>query len=185
MEIEMKIWLNETDLPKIERFVKARQSPLSPPKTQLDVYFKERGFRTKPQGPGSYLVRVRYMDNVTTLTMKRLTDRDGVWEEVETRVDSGDVVERVIDALGAERAVRFEKIRRECSIDGLEVIVDEVTDLGTFLEVAIEGPAEDIEASQARLRALIRSMDIDESRIERRGYPTILLEREGVTFLVK
>ena len=181
----MKVWLDTSDLATIEQFAIAKGTSLGTSRRQIDVYFKEHGFRNESQGPGSYLVRVRYSDNRASLNMKRLTTRDGVWEEIETSVKKGEVVEEIIEVIGAERAVRVVKDRRECMIDDIEMIIDDVKDLGVFLEIAIICTEDNVELSQKKLKEFLQEIGIDQSRIELRGYPTILLEREGVKFLAK
>src|SRR5438132_35869 len=112
MEVEIKVPLDSDQLAELERVLSDLAISIGQPETQRDVYFKERGFRTKTQGPGSYLVRVRYAGIAAVLNMKRLTNTDGVWEETETEVHKGEVVEKIIVTIGAEHALTVEKTRR-------------------------------------------------------------------------
>ena len=116
--------------------------------------------------------------------MKRLTEIDGVWEEIETGVDDGKVAEKVVSSIGAEHAVTVSKTRQSGQLDGIEVILDNVESLGIYLEVSIEDPS-DVQEAKSKLLRLLGELGIDNSRVELRGYPTILLEKEGVRFSVK
>src|SRR5262249_54632656 len=149
--------------------------------SQRDVYFTERGFRDRVHGPGSAIVRVRYTPSGTTLNMKRLTSRDGVWEEVETQVHDGRVAERVMDAMGAELAVVVEKGRRSGRFGEIEILIDDVEGLGTYLELAIQVD-EEIDQARKSIDLLLRELGIPPDRVELRGYPMILLEQQGVSF---
>lgn len=184
MEVESKILLDTDQVEVIITRLAALGVKLDQPEAQRDVYYKQRGFRSKVQGPGSYLVRLRYKRSGTVLNMKRLTELDGVWDEVETPVEDGQVVEEIVQAIGAEHAVTVAKERRKGRFHDLEVIVDEVENLGTFLELAVETEDDPVQA-RATIDAFLVQLGIDRSRVELRGYPTILLERQGVAFSVK
>src|SRR5215472_15754092 len=135
MEVEAKVRLDEAGLRKVLGNLAQRGLVLSSPERQRDVYFAERGFRQQVLGPGSPVVRVRYADSGTTLSLKRLTHEEGVWEEAETAVHDGAVAESIIVSSGAEHAVTVVKSRRMTRLAGLEIIIDEVDGLGTFLEL--------------------------------------------------
>ncbi|MEU7923212.1 class IV adenylate cyclase [Micromonospora zamorensis] len=184
MEVESKVLLSSDEVDAIVLRLAALGLHLGQQETQRDVYYKERGFRENVQGPGSYLVRLRYKESGTILNMKRLTESDGTWEENETRVDDGQIVEEIVRAIGAEKAVTVTKVRRQCLRDDLEIIIDEVEGMGIFLELAIE-TVDEPEKARDRINLFLAELEIDPSRIELRGYPTILLEQQGVRFSVK
>jgi predicted adenylyl cyclase CyaB len=180
METERRVRLSAEELEPLVAALELRGIFLGASQLQKDVYYKERGFRTRTQGPGAWIVRVRYTESRHWLTMKRLTNEDGVWEETETVIDDGTVVERILTSIGAEHAVTVNKSRRLAKLGDMEVIIDEVSDLGTFLELAIEGS--DVVYAAQKIDFLLTDLDIPRGRVELRGYPTILLEREGVVF---
>ena len=62
-------------------------------------------------------------------------------EEVELTVDSGPDAVALIEALGFDRVLSFEKRRTSFALDGCSVELDELPHLGTYVE--IEGPGED------------------------------------------
>jgi len=182
--VESKVRLLDGDLGQIEAQLLDQGVTLGSAIHQKDVYFKEQGFRDKVHGAGSYLVRVRYAAHGTTLNMKRLTETDGVWEEIETPVENGEIVEQILLTIGVEHAVTVDKKRRMAKLDDLEIIIDEVADLGTFLELAIEGGGSVTEA-RARINIFLGKLGISSDRVELRGYPSIILEDQGVRFSSK
>lgn len=184
MEVESRIKLDEGERERLIGELAARQVALSAPVPQRDVYFKERGFRDRVHGPGSAIVRVRYTPSETTLNMKRLTSRDGVWEEFETVIQDGEVAERIMAAMGAEPAVTVRKTRRSGRLGEIEIQLDDVEGLGTYLEVALQVDEENGQAREA-IDRLLRELNIPAERVELRGYPVILLERDGVSFSAK
>lgn len=184
MEVESKVRLEPGEEDRLTEKLKELAVSTGEPTRQQDVYYKEQGFRDRVQGPGSYLVRVRYAGERATLNMKRLTTQDGVWEEVETPVQDGAVAETIIRAIGAEHAVTVTKVRRMTMVDDLEVIIDVVEGLGTFLELAVETDG-DTAVARGKIDAFLGTIDIAPERVELRGYPTMLLEAQGVKFSVK
>jgi len=181
VEVESRVKLSSAEQERLIGELAARQIELASPVLQRDVYFKERGFRDSVHGPGSAIIRIRYMPSAVTLNMKRLTTQDGVWEEFETKIQDGNVAERIMHAMGAELAVIVRKKRRSGRIGEIEVQIDEVEELGTYLELAMQV---DQEFGRARnmIDQLLRELGIPADRVELRGYPVILLERQGVSF---
>lgn len=185
MEVESRVKLNKVEQERVIGQLAARRITLAEPVRQRDVYFVERGFRDRNHGPGSAITRIRYTPSGATLNMKRLTSLDGVWEEFETRIQDGDVAERIMHAMGAELAVVVNKTRRSGRFGEIEVQIDDVAELGTYLEVAVQVDNEvDNEIARARKSVdnLLRELDIPADRVELRGYPMILLEQQGISF---
>ena len=186
MEIEIKLPLASRGVDHVLASLEAAGVALGDIQVQTDVYFKERGFRNKVSGPGSYTVRVRYEGERCLLTLKKLTTVDGAWEELETEIKDGKVAERIIAEIGAEPAVIVKKRRRAGWFKEIEVALDEVECLDTYLELALNTDDNVIaNASNSRLLEFAHQLGLAEVEPELRGYPTILLEREGVRFSAK
>lgn len=185
MEVESKVQLTKSELAAVFEKLSGLGINLGGAEKQKDVYFKEIGFRDKVQGVDGYIVRLRYTNTQTVLNMKRLTTQEGVWTEVETIVKDGKAVEEIIMAIGAEHAVNVTKTRRMARLDDLEIIIDEIEELGTFLELSVEGSNVDVESARKTINSFLESLGIPLDRVEYRGYPTILLEEQGVVFSLK
>lgn len=181
MEVESRVKLNTGEEQRLIDQLAARHIELKAPVPQRDVYYAERGFRDRVLGPGSAITRIRYTPSEVTLNMKRLTGHGGIWEEVETRIQDGDVAERIMAAMGAELAVVVRKTRRSGQFGEVEVQIDDVEELGTYLEVAVQVD-QDTHRARELIDRLLRDLDIPAHRVELRGYPVILLEQQGVSF---
>jgi predicted adenylyl cyclase CyaB len=181
VEVESRVKLNTGEKERLISRLAARRVVLNAPARQRDVYYAERGFRDRVHGPGSAITRIRYTPSEVTLNMKRLTGDDGVWEEVETRIQDGDVAECVMAAMGAELVVVVQKTRRSGQFGAVEVQIDDVEELGTYLEVAVQVD-QDTHGARELIDQLLRELDIPADRVELRGYPVILLEQQGVSF---
>jgi adenylate cyclase class 2 len=181
VEVEKRVKLVVGEKERLLRTLAARQITITPPIWQRDVYFAERGFRDRAHGPGSTIARVRYTPSKTTLNMKRLTSRAGVWEEIETGIEDGDVAERIMEAVGAEQVVVVEKRRRSGRFADIEIQLDEVVGLGSYLELSMLVD-EEIGRARESLDRFLCDLEIPADRVELRGYPVILLEQQGVSF---
>ncbi len=62
--------------------------------------------------------------------------------EYETGIDDIEMMENIFESLGYHKRLTFEKKRTVWSLDACEVCLDELPELGCFVEV--EGPDEDI-----------------------------------------
>lgn len=184
MEVERKVKLEGDDLGALRRILDAEGVDFGPATTQRDVYYKEAGFRTRVQGVDGYIVRVRHESSGCSLNLKRLTRDPGVWREVETAVSDGEAGEAILQAIGLEHAVTVTKSRQQCHLGRIEVILDEIAELGAYLELAVEGNDLDVAAAKEELGEVLDRLGVGRERIEFRGYPTILLEQQGVVFSV-
>ena len=108
---------------------------------QKDQYFDDvrqtltktdRGIRLRRQKSGN--------EEKIFLTYKgaREKDRFKKRQEIEMEITDGDSVEKLLSAIGYEKAIVFEKKRRVYRLGGCEVALDELPLLGSFVE--IEGP---------------------------------------------
>ncbi|MGB7924170.1 MAG: class IV adenylate cyclase [Pyrinomonadaceae bacterium] len=88
--------------------------------------------------------------------------------EDETRVEDGEALASILDALGYKPALVYEKRRATWRIAGAEVVVDELP-FGLFLE---------IEGEEKIIVEVERLLGLDEAEAEMASYPE-LTERHG------
>lgn len=88
--------------------------------------------------------------------------------EIEIEVSDIDGAADMLDALGYQRMLRFEKRRSRYRLDGCLVELDELPRLGRFIE--IEGPTE------AAVTELQNKLGLGDLPTESRGYATLLRE---------
>lgn len=115
------------------------------------------------------------------LAVKGLTDRRGVWEEYETKIEDPNAMEKILDKLGYNCVLTFHKKRTSARYKDFGLEIDEVEELGNYLEVEAIGT--DGERLQEEIKGLFKQLGLPESSIERRGYPEIVMESQGVKFI--
>lgn len=101
---------------------------------QIDRYFKSvQPNEISTLSKQSYLrIRQEQDDCFVSLHI-----REGVydWEEIQIRIDDPNSTEKILMFLGAKRDVTVEKIREIYSLNNYKIMIDNVIDLGWFIEI--------------------------------------------------
>jgi adenylate cyclase class 2 len=124
-------------------------------------------------------LRLRKTDTKNTLTYKEKVANDSDFKhqiEFETVVSDVDATERIIEKLGYDLAIVYEKRRKAWHFGKVEVVLDELP-FGYYME--IEGSMKEIQKAEKQLGA-------EGLEVEARGYPRLTLRngkvnRNGVT----
>jgi len=180
MEVEVKAMV--MDMAALKSKLESMGAKFGRKAEQRDSYFKPRGFDKRPEGPGSWIVRIREDGGKRTLTMKTLTEVLGAWKEYETRIDNAEQTRKMLEAMGLINAFTLNKKRIYGKLGEFEVLLDDVEELGKYLEVALESDEKEKDKSRERILKLMGEIGINENDIERRGYGEILGEKMGHRF---
>jgi predicted adenylyl cyclase CyaB len=150
---------------------------------EMGVVFGGPGFEKKINGPGDFIVRIRDHDGKYTLTSKTLTEVLGVWDEYETGIENPESVEKMLLLFGFVNAFNITKTREKGHLEGFEIILDDVKELGKFIEIAQETDnKEGNEEIRKRIIGLFSELGLSEDSLEKRGYGEILGAQMGVKF---
>jgi adenylate cyclase class 2 len=93
--------------------------------------------------------------------------------EHETAVADGEAMAAALEALGFQPAAVVEKRRERYAVDGLTVVLDEVTGVGEFIEIETE--SDDLEAARGEVFALARELGFDPEAGIRESYLGMVL----------
>tara|TARA_Y100000310_G_scaffold240778_1_gene244682 strand:- start:1648 stop:2202 length:555 start_codon:yes stop_codon:yes gene_type:complete len=148
-------------------------------KNQVDSIFKKKGDELKPQGPGDFILRIRESDK-NFLTFKALTETTGAWVEHETEVQNAEEMNEILVKSGFSKALTMTKKRLCGALDDFELCLDDIKELGTFIEIALD--SDDEKKAKEEIVGLLNKLGFDESQIVHKGYVAILFERQGVKF---
>jgi adenylate cyclase class 2 len=184
IEIEIKIQLNKKQffeikerIEKIARFEKSTY--------QRDEYFTpfHRNFVT-PKFPFEWL-SIRKRGDKAFLNYKHFYPEDGEvkthCDEFETEIKNPEQLRKIFLALDFKELVTVEK-KREIYIydDKFEIAFDIVKDLGYFIEIEALKDFGGIKMTRERLFEFAKNLGIDISKICKRGYPYLLMEKKGL-----
>ncbi len=178
MEVEVKARLK--DLKQIKKKLESLGAKFSAPVEQCDAYFKSKGFDAKPEGPGAWIMRIRTSNGKSKLTFKELTEILGAWKEFETGIENAEQARKMLEAMGLVNAFTLNKSRIYGELEGFELCLDDVKELGYYLEVALE--SEEKEDSRNKIISFLKKIGVNEKDIEKRGYGEIISEKLGYRF---
>ncbi len=97
-------------------------------------------------------------------------------EEAETAIGDPEALATALERLGFEPAATVEKRRERYTVDGYTVVLDEVTDVGQFVE--IERESEDLEAARNGAFELARELGFDPKDGIRESYLGMVLDED-------
>ena len=99
-------------------------------------------------------------------------------EEFETALADADAAAGVFDGLGFEPAATVTKERERFDLDGYTVTLDQVDDLGSFVEVEREGAESEIEQLRSGAEECLRRLGLDPASQIRTSYLGLLLAED-------
>lgn len=130
--------------------------------------------------PNWNIFRIRKQDNKIILTMKYVAStrsRDN--HERETIVDSAEEVADMLERVGYTFGIRIYKQRRVAKYRDVEICLDEVKDLGSFIEVEkLAKEDADVDAIQSELWDILLALGIRPEDRVHSGYDTLMYERQ-------
>jgi adenylate cyclase class 2 len=182
-EVEQKFPV--ADLPAVEVKLAALGGAISEPRREVDRYYRHpaRDFALTDEA-----LRIRRVGDVNTITYKgpKIDATTKTRHEIDLPLPAGretaDAWEGLLEALGFTSVAQVRKNRRKAIVPWqgrrVEVSLDEVDRLGTFMELELVTSIEDLEAAKACITSLAAELGLSGS--ERRSYLELLLERPCV-----
>ena len=155
------------------------------PLQQADLYFSHPA---KDFVQTDEALRLRRSGEETCITYKgpKLDPTTKTRQEIELPIDAERGFEQyrqLLEALGFRAVFEVFKMRTPGTIewDGveIEVALDDVADLGTFIELELLSEPEGLTAAKEKLASLAAQLGLEKS--ERRGYLDLLSEKEKQT----
>ena len=172
-EIEVKARLK--NIPDL--LVKAKQLGIifDPPISQYDSIYES----TIPKSDPSWnIFRIRKQGEKTILTMKyKASTRPRDNHERETIVDNADEVAAMLNRVGYTLSVKINKNRRIAKYKDMEICIDEVDGLGSFIEIEkLASDDADVDEIQNYLWILLVKLGITPKDRVYKGYNTLMHE---------
>lgn len=186
MNIEVEIKVKADNLEEIKEKV-SKIGKLVKSIQQVDEYYvpvQRDFFAHKPQ-PIEHL-RVRTNPDKTvfeytrTVNMKENGDYDYA-EEYETAISNPEEFKKTLEFLDFKKVITVEKYREYWQCGNIEVALDDVKNLGSFVEAEAKGDFKDEkEAKLACIKFLeeLGFKDVEKVQIMH-GYPQFFLEKQG------
>lgn len=171
MELELKFMVEKSFEPRL-RALGYKAGKFC---RQLDTYYivdeTIGGFRTWLR------IREDTVNKSASIGLRRLVS-DNAAEETETvfAPEDAEKMKQVMAACGKKEKCVVDKQRKVFTRGGVAVMLDDVRNLGRFVEIGIEG--EENEADVARLNAVVAEVGLELSLRIGADYPELLMKRK-------
>ena len=178
VEVEIQVIIKnpekvEKRLNEVGNFIKSRK--------QVDKYFVPpyRDFFAKDM-PDEYL-RVRHEEDKNHLNYSFLHFGEDGWlrntDEYETLIDKPEVVEEIFKKIGLIPMVTVKKIRKYFDCGDFEVTLDQIENLGDFMEVEAKNDFGGVDKTRKACSDFLNSLKIEYEIQKDMGYPRMLYKK--------
>ncbi len=174
IEVETKLKIDCVG--PIEERIKELIGAYKGEKTEIDLYFDHPNMQILS---GGRALRVRDADGKYRLTYKgpKKDDETTSREEIEIGIESAREMVEILDELGFYEICKVKKLRKTYLLKDLIITLDNVADLGEFIEV--EGKASndrEFEAKKDEIFKLLKKLGLSTGEISQRSYLEMLLD---------
>lgn len=176
-EIEIKVKLDnwESLIEQLEH----SGCTLSAPLVQEDIVYSFAGdaFPWTATESGQFVLRLRYQDGQTIFTLKQQRSHELDNLELETVVENREEMKRILEVIGFVPVVEVKKVRRKCKFKDYEICLDEVEQLGKFVEIEkLTDDSADAQAVEEELWQVLEAHGLSRTQQVREGYDTQIFQ---------
>lgn len=178
IEVEIQVFIQdpskaEARLNEAGKFVKSRE--------QTDKYYilPHRDFFAKDM-PDEYL-RIRHEQDRSHLNYSFLHFNEDGWlratDEYETLIEKPEVAEEIFERINLVPKVVVKKVRKYFDCGDFEVTLDNIEDLGDFMEVEARKDFGGIDVTREACKKFLDSLNIEYKIQKEMGYPRMLYKK--------
>ncbi len=190
--IEVELRAKAANLDALEQKVKTLGGKYAYSMTNVDEYYLSAadaaacvfGNKEKCAMPENGVVRIRTLSRegrqgkTVLLTIKTIANGDfSVRKELQIDVSDARETKRILEYFGCKKILTLTKHRKIYNAGGMGVLLDDIKELGTWVEVSIEGAKVDAEDARGKLVELLGKMGFGKSEIETKGYFNLAVEK--------
>jgi adenylate cyclase class 2 len=175
-EIEVKLRIN--NLSVLESALKENGCVLSSPIHQHDIIYSRGGTSEwESAKEGDIILRIRNQDDRAEFNLKQQKSSELDNLEYETGVEDAESLHKILLVLGWHPEVEVKKIRRKGNFREYEICLDEVEELGNFVELEkLTTDDADPHKVQEELLNAMELLGVPRSSLEVRGYDTMIFQ---------
>ncbi len=163
---EVEVKYRVLDVEVLAQALAALGVSLSPAVRQDDQAYAPVGWEYGQPKVNVPFARLRTQDGQHLFTVKKPLDNEMACAECESEIVDREQMHAALTSMGFYPTVRIVKARRTGVLNGLSLCLDEVEQVGVFLEVEqLVACGESGEAAQQRLDAFVQSLGVPLQRI--------------------
>lgn len=182
VEIEVKIKLSSEIEYNLLKDSVNKISKFQSETFQIDEYFspKSKDF-LQEKFPFEWL-SIRHRNDKSILNYKHFfpegAEKHEYCNEYELTISDSEMMKKIFESLDIESKVIVEKKRQTYVYkDEFEIVLDEVKNLGFFIEIEAIKDFGGVELTRERLNEFVKELNINVNNIDYRGYPFQLLNK--------
>ena len=172
---EVEIKAKAPDADALKRKLEEKGCEFSEPAVQKDRIYLHEDTSFPEITRGTVILRIRETKGKHILTLKKQLGNELDNIEREVTVDDPDQAEDILTHMDYREAVRVRKTRTTCSYKDMEICIDEVDRLGTFIEVE-KMTEEDSATVQEELFSFLETLGVRKEDQVHKGYDTLTYE---------
>lgn len=172
-EIELKFKVDDVD--KLINKLESLGCSLSEPITQNDTIYVS-DLNHVESVAGSIWLRVRKKNDEVELNLKKQSERKSESQEIEFTVSSYEKARAFLECLGYQKWVEVNKVRRTSKYQSINICIDKVERLGSFVELEYLIPEDDSKKYEDELLSIAKELEIDTTKIINSHYDTMISE---------
>lgn len=183
-EIEIKLPLDNPE--DVKNFLNKKGRLVSKDVFQKDTYFipSHRDF-LNVKYPFEWL-RLRESYKCVSINYKHFypenVKKTDYCDEFETKIDNIDAMKKIFQSLDFKEAVIVEKVRTTWIFEEAEIVIDNVKNLGSFIELEATSHFENPKECKEFLYRILEKLNAKVGEEDLRGYPFRILENRGYKF---
>jgi adenylate cyclase, class 2 len=161
MEIEIKATFEDKD--KVKAQLKKLGAQEEKQKHQVDEYYNHPQRDTRKT---SEYIRLRYKPGENKgVFAYHVNIADGVTKEYETAVDNLEVFKQILQGLNFPLLGVVDKKRETFKLDEFSITLDDVKDIGNFIEIEVDGEESEIAEKKEVLAEMLEKIGISHNKI--------------------
>lgn len=178
IEVEIKLeLLNASEV--IKNLAEMSQAKFMFEEHQIDTYYNPP-HKNYVENTNKIIewFRLRQVNGKSSLNYKDYTPVTHCIEH-ETFVGSAEDAENIIKCLGFKEIVGVDKLRKSWMFGDIEISIDEVKNLGCYIELEYKGHLTDDAIIRQKLFALLKTIGAQTAEEDHKGYPWLLICKQS------
>jgi len=175
IETEIKIKLTEEEYKKLDLFMTNNAEFITECK-QKDTYYQPEHRKFIDKNPIQEWLRIGERGNKKILNYKNWYDV--YCDEYEVEFDNIETLKKIFEVLDFEKVAVVDKLRRTYMyLNKYEIALDIVQNLGYFVEIEVKNYNKPIIEEYETLLKLAKELNLNLDKIDKRGYPYYLINK--------
>lgn len=175
MRREIEVKARVSDLTELTKKLEGLGVALSEPIVQNDETFVDQDYGDYDKfQPGKNILRIRESNGKFIFTLKQPQSNELDCFERETEIIDPKEFKEALLLMGYKPVVEIHKVRRKAKYKDYEICLDDVKELGTFVEVEKITDDENADKIQDELFSFLETVGVSKDDRETQGYDTLV-----------